>query len=100
VSASNLKEAAAAVDAGADYLGVGAMFPTGTKTDADLTSMDELREIRGEVSIPIVVIGGINAQNAPLFREIRVDGLAVVSAVIGAPDIEAAAAKLKAAFVR
>jgi len=98
VSASNLEEAAAAAAAGADYLGVGAMFPTGTKTDADLTSMDELRRIRDEVSIPIVVIGGINAQNAPLFREARVDGLAVVSAVIGAPDIEAAAAKLKSAF--
>ncbi|MDR3322546.1 MAG: thiamine phosphate synthase [Synergistaceae bacterium] len=98
VSASNLEEAAAAAAAGADYLGVGAMFPTGTKTDADLTSMDELCRIRDEVSIPIVVIGGINAQNAPLFREARVDGLAVVSAVIGAPDIEAAAAKLKSAF--
>ena len=98
VSASNLAEARAAAEAGADYLGVGAMFATGTKTDANLTPMDELRRIRDEISIPIVVIGGVNAGNARIFREAGADGLAVVSAIIGAPDAEAAAREIKAAF--
>jgi thiamine-phosphate pyrophosphorylase len=96
VSASNLSEAREAAAAGADYLGVGAMFATGTKADAHLTSMDELRAIRAEIRIPIVVIGGVNADTAPLFRGAGIDGLAVVSAIIGAPDITAAAREMKA----
>jgi thiamine-phosphate pyrophosphorylase len=84
---------------GADYLGVGAMFATGTKTDASLTSMDELRAILAAVSIPVVVIGGINAGNAGNFRGTGVSGLAVVSAIIGAPDVEAAARGVRKAFL-
>ncbi|MDR3254551.1 MAG: thiamine phosphate synthase [Synergistaceae bacterium] len=98
VSASNLAEAIAAVEAGADYIGAGALFATGTKTDTNLVSMEELRKIRYGISIPIVVIGGINTQNARLLKATGVDGLAVVSAVIGAPDIESAARELKTAF--
>lgn len=60
VSASSIAEAIQAQQDGADYLGVGAMFPTGTKTDADSVSMEELQKIRAAVSLPIVVIGGIN----------------------------------------
>jgi thiamine-phosphate pyrophosphorylase len=60
--------------------------------------MDELSAIRAEISIPIVVIGGINARTAPLFRGTGIDGLAVVSAVIGAPDITSAARGLKSIF--
>ncbi len=100
VSVSHAGEAVSAANAGADYLGVGAMFATGTKTDADLTTMEELRQIRREVSLPIVVIGGINAATVPLFRDSDIDGLAVVSAILAQPDIEAAARKLKDIFLR
>ncbi|MDO4851427.1 MAG: thiamine phosphate synthase [Actinomycetota bacterium] len=98
VSAANLAEARKAVDDGADYLGVGAMFVTATKTDADFTSIDELKRIRAEVDIPIVVIGGINAERIPLFKGTGIDGLAIVSAIIAQPDIEQAARNLKMLF--
>ena len=83
---------------GADYLGVGAMFPTGTKTDADSVSMEELQKIRTAVSLPIVVIGGINKGNTGRFKPMGIDGLAVVSAIIAQSDIKAAAAELKDLF--
>jgi thiamine-phosphate pyrophosphorylase len=98
VSASCLAEALAASEAGADYIGVGAMFATGTKSDAEITSMDELRKIRASLSIPIVVIGGINMTTIPLFDGIGADGFAVVSAIIGAPDIERAAREIRGLF--
>ena len=82
VSASSIAEAIQAQQDGADYLGVGAMFPTGTKTDADSVSMEELQKIRAAVSLPIVVIGGINKGNAGRFKPMGIDGLAVVSAII------------------
>ena len=95
VSASSIAEAIQAQQDGADYLGVGAMFPTGTKTDADSVSMEELQKIRAAVSLPIVVIGGINKGNAGRFKPMGIDGLAVVSAIIAQSDIKAAAAALK-----
>ena len=98
VSVSNLEEALAAARAGADYLGVGAMFATGTKTDADITSMDELRRMRPEIKIPIVVIGGINKDTVPLFAGTGIDGIAVVSAVVSQKDARGAARELKALF--
>lgn len=98
VSASSAKEAPQAQNDGADYLGIGAMFPTGTKTDAKAVSMEELQRIRKAVSIPIVAIGGINKENAALFREMGIDGLAVVSAILAQPDIKAAAEELKFLF--
>jgi len=94
VSVSTLEEAVKAQKDGADYLGVGAMYPTGTKTDAKLVSMEELRRIRGAVSIPIVVIGGINKKTLPDFAGTGIDGLAVVSAVISQADIAGAAREL------
>lgn len=98
VSASSIAEAIQAQQDGADYLGVGAMFPTGTKTDADSVSMEELQKIRAAVSLLIVVIGGINKGNAGRFKPMGIDGLAVVSAIIAQSDIKAAAAELKDLF--
>jgi len=98
VSASNLTEALAAAEMGADYLGVGAMFATDTKGDANLTSMDELRQICDKVKIPVVVIGGINKDTVPLFRGTGIDGIAVVSAVVAHKDATGAARELKTLF--
>ena len=98
VSASSIAEAIQAQQDGADYLGVGAMFPTGTKTDAESVSMEELQKIRTAVSLPIVVIGGINKGNAGRFKPMGIDGLAVVSAIIAQSDIKPAAAELKDLF--
>ena len=98
VSASSIAEAIQAQQDGADYLGVGAMFPTGTKTDAESVSMEELQKIRTAVSLPIVVIGGINKGNAGRFKPMGIDGLAVVSVIIAQSDIKAAAAELKDLF--
>lgn len=99
VSARNVHEALKAVEAGADYLGVGAMFATDTKVGAKLTSMEELRRVREAVSLPIVVIGGINKATVPLFRGHGVDGLAVVSAIVAQEDVAGAARELKDLFL-
>ncbi|MCR1897457.1 thiamine phosphate synthase [Irregularibacter muris] len=98
VSVSNFEEAIKAYKDDADYLGVGAMFTTDTKTDAKLTSMDELTQIRKSIPLPIVIIGGINKETAVKFIDIGIDGLAVVSAIISQPDIQKAAIKLKQIF--
>ena len=98
VSASSVAEAIDVVKAGAGYLGVGAMFPTRTKPDADFVSMEELERVRRAVDIPIVVIGGISKENAMLFQPMGIDGLAAVSAVIAQPDIKKSAADLKSLF--
>lgn len=94
VSASSLKEALQAQEDGADYLGVGAMLLTRTRPDAKYVSLEELKKIRKEISIPIVAIGGINKENALRFWQCGVDGLAVVSAIIAQPDIQQAAKEL------
>lgn len=99
VSVGSAAEAGNAVKAGADYLGVGAMFPTRTKPDAGAVSMEELGKIRRAVDIPIVVIGGISKENAMPFRPMGIDGLAAVSAVIAQPDIKKAAVTLKSLFL-
>lgn len=99
VSASSVSEAIQAQKDGADYLGVGAMFPTGTKTDATIVSIKELQNIRQSVALPIVAIGGINKENAGLFHDMGIDGLAVVSAIIAQPNIRQAASELKRIFL-
>ncbi|TCS72247.1 thiamine-phosphate pyrophosphorylase [Muricomes intestini] len=91
VSAAKLSEARQAAEDGADYLGVGAMYPTDTKADARPVTMEELKEIRSAVNLPIVVIGGINQKTLHNFKGTGIDGLAVVSAVIAAENIEKAA---------
>ena len=99
-SASNLSEALTAVNAGADYIGVGAMYATDTKKNAAITTMDELRIIRKAVKLPIVVIGGINWETAQLFHGIGIDGLVVVSAIVTQKDVRAAAEGIKSAFLK
>ena len=98
VSARNVAQAQEAEQNGADYLGVGAMYATGTKKDAKVTSREELLKIREAVKIPIVVIGGINQKTLSNFKGIGINGLAVVSAVIAATDIKAAAAEMVQKF--
>lgn len=98
VSARNVELAVQAVNDGADYLGVGAMFATGTKGDAKVIGKEKLKEIRAAVSIPIVAIGGIHHENAAQLRDTGVNGLAVVSAVIGAKDIRLAAKQMREIF--
>lgn len=94
VSASDLEQAIRAEADGADYIGVGAMFSIGTKTDAEIVSFSELDAIRAAVSIPIVVIGGINKETLPLFKGRGINGAAVVSAIVAQNDVEAAARDL------
>lgn len=98
VSAGNLKNAVKAEADGADYIGVGAMYATGTKKDAKPTSMEELKKIRENVSIPIVVIGGINKERIKDFKGTKIDGLAIVSAIIAKKDITEAAKEIKEEF--
>lgn len=100
VSASNLTEAFQAKKDGADYLGVGAMFATGTKNDAKLVSIESLKEIKRGTNLPIVAIGGINKDTIPLFADTGIDGIAVVSAIISEKDIVTAASTLKGIFTQ
>lgn len=86
ISAGTVEEAIAAEQAGADYIGVGAVFGTSTKKDARNLSVEALREISEQVSIPVVAIGGINASNVMELAGSHVDGIAVVSAIFGAEN--------------
>lgn len=90
ISAGTVAEAIAAEQAGADYIGVGAVFSTSTKRNARNLSVEQLRQIAGAVSIPVVAIGGINANNLTELTGSGVDGVAVVSAIFAAPDPGAA----------
>lgn len=94
ISAGTVKEAVAAEKAGADYIGVGAVFPTGTKKNATPMTMELLKEIVSSVSIPVVAIGGISAENILQLRGSGVDGVAVVSAIFAAVDPGKATADL------
>jgi len=82
VSASTHEEALKAQADGADYLGVGAMFPTNTKTDANTVTVETLTQICQSVAIPVVAIGGINSGNIHQLRRTGIAGVAVVSAII------------------
>ena len=95
VSCKTVEQALTAQAHGADYLGVGAVFPTGTKADATEVSFDTLRDICRAVDIPVVAIGGINADRLEALRGTGIDGVAVVSALFAQSDIEAAARQLK-----
>lgn len=95
VSASTLEEALLAEEQGADYLGVGAIFTTATKTDATDVSLKQLEVIKQSVSVPVVAIGGIGPTNLPLVRAAGVDGVSVVSAILGKENIYSAAKELK-----
>lgn len=90
ITAHNVAEAKAAEAAGADYIGVGAVFPTSTKKNTSPLSMEHLKEIVAAVNIPVVAIGGISADNILQLSGSGVDGVAVVSALFGAEDPAAA----------
>lgn len=88
VSVHSVEEALEAVKNGADCLGVGAMFSTSTKSDVNILSKEVLREICDAVEIPVVAIGGINKTNISELSGTGVDGVALVSAIFAAEDIE------------
>ena len=87
VSARTVEEAIRAKENGADYLGVGAMFTTTTKLDAKSVTVDRLSEIKKEVNLPIVAIGGLTLDNIDKLKQYNIDGYAVVSAILKANDI-------------
>lgn len=95
VSAQTVEQAIEAEKNGADYLGVGAVFNTTTKLDADSVSFSTLKEICESVSIPVVAIGGISADNMMQLSGSNVDGVALVSAIFSADNIESECIKLK-----
>ncbi len=90
-----VEQAKIAETAGADYMGVGAVFPSPTKTNAVRITNAQLREIVSAVSIPAVAIGGISYDNVSEIKSSCVSGVAVVSAIFGAEDIEKATTLLK-----
>ena len=96
VSAHSVEEAVEAVKNGADCLGVGAMFTTSTKADASVLPKETLRAICEAVDVPVVAIGGIGESNILELAGTGADGVALVSAIFGAADIEAQCRKLRA----
>jgi len=96
-SVRDVAGAKAAARAGADYLGVGAMFATPIKPEQEPISLDILQEIRHEVRLPIVAIGGIDEKNAALLMEHGADGIAVISALRKCLDPKEGASRLRAA---
>lgn len=95
VSVQTVEQAKKAEADGADYLGVGAVFSTSTKTDAKSVSFDTVKAICEAVSIPVCAIGGINAENVSQLSGLGLSGVAVVSAVFAADDIRKASRKLR-----
>ncbi|WP_282191585.1 thiamine phosphate synthase [Adlercreutzia caecimuris] len=94
VSTQTVAQARAAEAAGADYLGVGGVRGTATKPEAGVLTPEEFCAIAAAVDIPVVAIGGVNAETIPLLADLDVDGAAVVSAIFAADDIEGATREL------
>ena len=97
-TAKTVEQAKEAYSQGADYLGVGAIFPTTTKVKTVLTSVDTLRDICAAVPIPVNAIGGLNAGNIDVLKGVPIAGICVVSAIMKAEDPCAAAQALSAAM--
>jgi thiamine-phosphate pyrophosphorylase len=95
VSARTVEQAKEAQQQGADYLGSGALFQTGTKSDAKALEHEVFRKICESVTIPVVAIGGITRENVRNLQGLGMDGIAVVSAIFAQPDIRAAAEELR-----
>ena len=95
VSAQTVEQAVLAEKQGADYLGVGAVFPTGSKADAEDVSYETLKAICEAVNIPVVAIGGINDSNVLTLKGSGISGIAVISAIFASEDIEFATKNLK-----
>lgn len=100
VSAQTVEQAVLAESQGADYLGVGAVFKTGSKADAQDVTLETLREICKAVSIPVVAIGGITEDNLKLLSGSGISGIAVISAIYAQPDIQKTSERLKEAVLR
>ncbi|WP_434716453.1 thiamine phosphate synthase [Lacticaseibacillus paracasei] len=100
VSTKTVETAVAAVAAGADYLGVGAIFPMQTKANAAVTPIATLKAITAQVAVPVVAIGGVKEANLATFKDTGIAGVAIVSEIMQAPDIahkvQALRTKLKA----
>ena len=94
VSVQTSQQAIEAQASGADYLGVGAVFATSTKPDADSVRLDTLKDICQSVDIPVVAIGGINKENMAMLSGTGIAGVALVSAIYGAEDTEKECEKL------
>lgn len=94
-TAKTVEQAKAAQAAGADYLGVGAVFPSPTKKDALRITNEQLRQIAAAVDIPVAAIGGINKANMVELKGSGADGVALVSAIFAAEDITAECIRLK-----
>ena len=95
-TAKTVPQALEALEQGADYLGVGAIYPTTTKVKTVLTSTETLQDICSAVSIPVNAIGGLNKDNIGILAGIPISGICIVSAVMKAADPEKAAEELKA----
>ena len=93
VSAHNAEEALAAEAAGADYLGCGAVYPTGTKKDTSVIGVEGLKAIRAVIKLPFVGIGGVTLANYRDVLNAGADGAAIVSAILSADDIESTVQK-------
>ena len=98
VSAGNLEEALTAEKDGADYIGVGAVYVKGSKKDATAVTMEEVRKIRDNVKLPMVVIGGVNKERIKDFKDINIDGVAIITAIIAQKDIKKATKEIKDEF--
>lgn len=94
-TAKTVEQAQSAEKAGADYLGVGAVFPSPTKKNAIRITAEKLKEICSSVSVPAVAIGGISLDNVSEIKGCGVNGIAVVSAIFASDDIQKAASELK-----
>ena len=95
VTVTNVSEAKQAVESGATYLGVGAIYKSTTKKDAIVVGIDELKKIVEYSSIPVVVIGGINENTIPMLKNIKIDGYAMIRPILAQKNITASAKKLK-----
>ncbi|MCI8748376.1 MAG: thiamine phosphate synthase [Lachnospiraceae bacterium] len=94
MTAHNLNEALTAQEAGADYIGTGAVFPTSTKQDTIPLSLENLKEITDNIQIPVVAIGGINHENILRLKGSGIDGAAVISAIFAQENPGLATAKM------
>lgn len=93
-TAKTVNQAKEAVEEGADYLGVGAIYPTTTKVKTVITDIKTLNEICDKVDIPVVAIGGLNEENCNILNKSKISGIAVVSAIMKAKDIKKAVKNL------
>ncbi|GMG65231.1 thiamine phosphate synthase [Tetragenococcus halophilus] len=100
VSAKNVSQAQEAQMSGADYLGIGAMFSTTTKKDAQTTSFETLQQITQEISIPVVAIGGITEERITNFNHINIQGIAIVSEIMKASNIGEKVGQMRTKFTQ